>query len=145
MPQQPLSIRPIADGDEAAVIRLWQGAGLTRPWNDPAQDIAFCRQGPSSELFVGIAGETIVAVVMAGHDGHRGVIYYLGVDPACRHKGLGRQMVGHAEAWLESLGVWKVNLMIRDGNQAVRDFYAALGYEAEPRIVMSRRLGKDEA
>jgi len=143
MPLSQLSIRPIEDGDEEAVTGLWRAAGLTRPWNDAARDIAFCRKGPSSELFVGIAEGNIVAAVMAGHDGHRGVIYYLGVDPQCRHRGLGRRMVRHAENWLDGLGVWKVNLMIRDDNAETRDFYAAIGYETEPRIVMARRLGKD--
>ena len=45
-----------------------------------------------------------------------------------------------AEAWLRAHGVWKLNLMIRDGNEQVRGFYEALGYETEPRVVMSRRL-----
>ena len=36
-------IRPIADGDEAAVIALWSACGLTRPWNDPAQDLRLAR------------------------------------------------------------------------------------------------------
>ena len=28
------------------VIALWQACGLTRPWNDPAADIALARRGP---------------------------------------------------------------------------------------------------
>ncbi len=28
------------EGDCEDVIALWQQAGLTRPWNDPARDIA---------------------------------------------------------------------------------------------------------
>ncbi len=35
-----LTIRPIADGEEAAVIALWHACRLTRPWNDPARDLA---------------------------------------------------------------------------------------------------------
>jgi hypothetical protein len=33
------TIRPFEDADEAAVVALWQRAGLTRPWNDPGKDI----------------------------------------------------------------------------------------------------------
>ena len=33
-------IRLCRPEDEAAVIALWQACGLTRPWNDPAKDIA---------------------------------------------------------------------------------------------------------
>src|SRR5664279_2614168 len=36
-----LSITPITDADVEPVIALWQRCGLTRPWNDPAGDIAF--------------------------------------------------------------------------------------------------------
>ena len=36
-----ISITPITDADVDAVIALWQRCGLTRPWNDPASDIAF--------------------------------------------------------------------------------------------------------
>ena len=35
-----MQIRSYRPTDEAAVIALWQAAGLTRPWNDPKRDIA---------------------------------------------------------------------------------------------------------
>ena len=35
-----MHIRPYQETDEAAVVALWQACGLTRPWNDPHQDIA---------------------------------------------------------------------------------------------------------
>jgi hypothetical protein len=49
-------------------------------------------------------------------------------------------MVRHGEEWLKELGVWKVNLMIRDDNASGRNFYQAIVCEEEPRIVMARRL-----
>ena len=50
---------------------------------------------------------------MVGHDGHRGMFYYLAVDPARQRRGLGRAAVRAAEAWLAARGVWKVNLLVR--------------------------------
>ena len=76
-----LNIRPMADGEEGAVIALWQRAGLTRPWNDPANDLAFARGNAHSDILVGVADGTVVASAMVGHDGHRGVMYYVAVDP----------------------------------------------------------------
>ena len=38
-----LAIAPIEDADVAEVIALWQRCGLTRPWNDPAANIARAR------------------------------------------------------------------------------------------------------
>jgi ribosomal protein S18 acetylase RimI-like enzyme len=125
-----LSIRPLAAGEEAAVIALWHACGLTRPWNDPAQDLAFARGKPNSDILVGLADDNrIVASAMVGHDGHRGTMYYVSVDPARQGRGYGRQMVAAAEAWLKERGVWKANLLVRKGNEKVLGFYGGLGYE----------------
>ncbi len=137
-----LSIRPYLDADFQAVNALWQACDLTRPWNDPQKDIDFCCHSPASALFVGESEGNLVATIMTGHDGHRGVIYYLAVHPDQQGNDFGRTMVRHAEKWLQVLGVWKVNLMIRDDNAGVRDFYQAIGYEEEPRIVMARRIAE---
>ena len=124
-----LTIRPLADGEEAAVIALWHACGLTRPWNDPAQDLAFARGKPSSDVLVGLADNRIVASAMVGHDGHRGAMYYVSVEPQQRGQGYGRQIVAAAETWLKQRGVWKANLLVRKGNEAVLEFYDGLGYE----------------
>ncbi len=133
-------IRPIADADVEPVIALWRACGLVMPYNPPAGDIAFCRASPAAELFVAELAGDVVATAMAGHDGHRGWLYYVAVEPSRRGESLGRDIVAHAEAWLASLGVRKVNLMIRESNLGARGFYARRGYVVEPRCVMARWL-----
>jgi ribosomal protein S18 acetylase RimI-like enzyme len=128
MTSSKLDVRPIADGEEAAVIALWQACGLTRPWNDPAADLAFARGTPTSDVLVGLAEDRILASAMVGHDGHRGTMYYVSVDPACRGRGYGAELVAAAEAWLKARGVWKVNLLVRKSNEPVLGFYAGQGY-----------------
>ena len=135
-------IEPLAEAQVEAVVAPWGDAGLIRPWNDPRTDIALARRSPSSEVFVGLDGSATVASVMCGWDGHRGWLYYLAVSPARRGQGLGRTMVRHAEDWLRKRGCTKAQLMIREENSAVRDFYAAVGYRQEPRVVMSRRFDR---
>ena len=125
-------IRPIADGEEKTVIALWHACGLTRPWNDPARDLTFARGKPNSDVLVGLAGGSIVASAMVGHDGHRGTMYYVSVVPEMQGRGYGRQLVEAAEAWLKERGVWKANLLVRTGNEAVLGFYAELGYGPGP-------------
>jgi ribosomal protein S18 acetylase RimI-like enzyme len=122
------------------VVALWQACDLTRPWNPPHRDIEFCRSSGHGEVFIAEAGGRIVGSIMAGHDGHRGWLYYVAVDPARQHGGLGRRLVAHAEAWLAAQDVPKVMLIIRDTNTAVKGFYEAIGYAVEPRLLMSRRL-----
>ena len=144
----PPDIRPFGPGDQDAVTSLWQACGLLRPWNDPCSDIALCMDTPASNLFVAVGvGEDSIAglwaTIMCGSDGHRGWLYYLAVDPGRRHGGTARSMVRHAENWLAGQGIRKVELMIRPENDGVRAFYERVGYEVEPRLVMSRRLQDD--
>lgn len=137
----PLTIAAILDSDVSSVITLWQRTGLTRPWNEPAKDIEFAQRSTQTEILIGKEKSKIIASVMVGHDGHRGVVYYLAVDPEHQTRGLGREMMAAAESWLIDKGVWKLNLMIRAENHQVRSFYETLGYEEEKRIVMARHLG----
>lgn len=135
-----IAFRDMGDGDAEAIIALWRDCGLTRPWNDPAQDIAFARKGPASTILVGEEEGRLVASAMVGHDGHRGMLYYVAVTSDCRGKGLGKATVRAAEAWLAARGVWKVNLLVRAENEAVRGFYEKLGYEVNPVLCMARRI-----
>ena len=132
--------RPVEDSEIASVIALWQACDLTRPWNDPDKDIAFARTGPASDLLVMVDDETVIASVMVGHDGHRGIVYYVATHPDHQRKGLGAAAMRAAEGWLTQRGVWKLNLLVRAENEAVRSFYEKLGYEVEPRLCMARKL-----
>lgn len=134
------AIRPFRDADLGAVVDLWQACGLTRPWNPPARDIAFCRASGHGELFVAESEGRVVGTVMAGHDGHRGWVYYLAVDPTRRRDGLGRRLMAEAEAWLGARSVPKVMLLIREDNDTAQGFYERLGYAQEPRVMMTKWL-----
>ena len=134
------AIRSYRDADEAAVVGLWNACGLTRPWNPPSADIAFARSSGHGEILLAVEAAEIVGSVMVGHDGHRGWVYYLAVSPAHRQRGLGRRMMEAAEEWLIGRGVRKCELMIRSSNEAAGGFYARLGYDREPVLVMSRWL-----
>ena len=135
-----LTISPIADADVEAVIALWQRCGLTRPWNDPAGDIAFVRRGPNATILIGRADGAIVASAMVGHDGHRGWVYYVAVDPQQQKKNFGRAIMRAAEDWLREQGVEKIMLMVRPDNTQVRAFYDRLGYETQERVIYAKWL-----
>jgi ribosomal protein S18 acetylase RimI-like enzyme len=139
-----LSIAPIEDADVTAVIALWQRCGLTRPWNDPASDIALARRGPNSTILIGRDDGTIMATAMVGHDGHRGWVYYVAVDPQHRKKGFGRAIMTAAEDWLRACGIQKLLLMVRPDNTQVQAFYETLDYDEQERIVYAKWLdGRD--
>lgn len=124
----------------AAVVALWRGAGLTRPWNDPEADAALALCGAASAILVALRGERIVGAAMTGHDGHRGAVYYLAVAADCRRLGIGRALVRAAEDWCRARGVPKLNLLVRKENHAVMAFYAALGYADTDSVSLYRTL-----
>src|SRR5438552_2055819 len=133
-----LSIAPIEDADVAAVIALWQRCGLTRPWNDPAADIALARRGPNSTVLTGRDGGAIAATAMVGHDGHRGWVYYVAVDPDRRANGHGRAIMNAAEEWLRQAGILKLQLLVRRDNAKAGAFYQSIGYEEADTIVFAK-------
>jgi ribosomal protein S18 acetylase RimI-like enzyme len=135
-----LTIAPIADADVTAVVAMWRACELTRPWNDPASDIAFARKGPNSAVLVGRDGNAIVASVMVGHDGHRGWVYYVAIDPEHRGKGHGREIMNAAEQWLRQRGIEKLMLLVRSDNTKVQAFYEQLGYDAQERVIYAKWL-----
>ena len=135
-----LVIAPISDDDISAVVALWQDCGLTRPWNDPAADIALARRGDNSAVLIGRAGGTIVATAMVGHEGHRGWVYYVAVDPAYRQQGFGRAIMDAAEHWLRQRDILKMQLLVRSENTKVQAFYETLGYGVQERIVYAKWL-----
>jgi ribosomal protein S18 acetylase RimI-like enzyme len=140
MPVAALAIAPVEDGDVVAVIALWQRCGLTRPWNDPAADIALARKGTNAAVLAGRDGEAIVASAMVGHDGHRGWVYYVAVDPDHRQRGYGRAIMAAAEDWLRQAGIAKLQLMVRPDNSMVQAFYESIGYDEQERIIYAKWL-----
>ena len=135
-----LAIADIADADVASVIALWQACGLTRPWNDPAADIALARRGPNSTVLIGRHDGAIVATAMVGHDGHRGWVYYVATDPDRRAKGYGRAIMNAAENWLRAAGIPKLQLLVRPENVGVAAFYQSIGFGEQQILFFSKLL-----
>jgi len=143
-PLPPLAIAPIIDADVNAVIALWQACGLTRPWNDPASDIALARRGPNSTVLVGGKDGMIFATAMVGHEGHRGWVYYVATNPECRGRGYGRVIMNAAEDWLRAAGIAKLQLLVRRENATAGAFYQSIGYTEAQTIVFAKWLdGRD--
>ena len=135
-----LAISPITDADVSTVIALWQRCGLTRPWNDPAADIALARRGTNAAILIGRAEDVIVASALVGHDGHRGWVYYVAVDPDHQKQDYGRAIMAAAEDWLRAQAIEKIQLMVRPDNTQVRAFYDRLGYATQERVVYAKWL-----
>ena len=139
-----MQIRAFADADTEAVVALWNDCGLTRPWNNPYQDIARkCSVSPDLFLVGADTNAQLVATIMVGYDGHRGWINYLAVHPSHQRQGHARRLVAQAEQLLAARGCPKLNLQVRAGNEAVIAFYESLGYTDDKTVSMGKRLIAD--
>ena len=141
--QTEIAIRPVQDADIPALIALWHAAGVARPWNDPATDIAFARRGPHSVILVAVRGDTVVGSAMVGEDGHRGWVYYVAVDPAQQRSGLGAAIMVAAEDWLRARGIWKLQLLVRADNAAAHGFYQRLGYHDTGSVCFQKVIARE--
>jgi ribosomal protein S18 acetylase RimI-like enzyme len=138
-----IRVRPFQMEDDQAVISIWQACDLLRPWNNPHKDIARKLKVRPDLFLVGELNGRVIATVMAGYDGHRGWLYYLGVLPEYQKSGYGRVIVGEAERLLRLAGCPKINLQVRSSNQQVIEFYRRLGFSLDDVSSMGKRLEAD--
>ena len=133
-----LEIRPFVIEDTDQVLEVWSLAGMTTPERNPRSDIQKKLRHSPESFFVGTLEGKIVATVMVGYDGHRGWIYSLAVTPELQRKGIGSQMMGHAESWLRQQGCLRAKLQIDEARGDVAGFYRKLGYEVQPLVSMAK-------
>ena len=128
--------REFAIEDYDAALRLWQQVeGLEIAEGDEREGIAqFLVRNPGLSR-VAADGSTIVGVVMCGHDGRRGHIYHLAVDPAYRRYGVGSRLVQECLGALRQLGVVRAIILVADYNHGGAEFWKRAGWEDLPGAV----------
>jgi ribosomal protein S18 acetylase RimI-like enzyme len=81
-----------------------------------------------SALIVAEADGTIVGSVIAAWDGWRGSVYRLVVAPSHRRRGLGRQLLGEAEARLEAVGAVRLQAIVVEDEPMAMGFWRDSGW-----------------
>ena len=140
-----MHIRPYEPADRLGVVNLWREVFPDAPaHNVPENDIRM-KQAVQPELFfVAVDDGVVIGSAMAGYDGHRGWVYYVAVMPDHRGRGIGAALMGRAERELAAIGCSKINLQVRQENEAARAFYEAIGYERQELVDFGKRLVSDE-
>ena len=131
----------IAAYDDA--LKLWQrceGIGLSSA--DERDEIrAFLQRNPGMS-FLAYDGGELVGTILAGHDGRRGFLYHLAVDPRYRHHGLGKRLSELSLDKLQQAGIQKCHIMVFEGNKTGLVFWESIGWIKRPEIVLlSREIG----
>ena len=122
--------------DYDAAFQLWQRVeGLEIAEGDEKEGVAQFLVRNSGLSRVATDGSTIVGVVMCGHDGRRGHIYHLAVDPAYRRYGLGRRLVKECLERLRTVGIVRAIIQVADYNLGGAEFWKRAGWEDIPGAV----------
>ena len=134
MPSEVL-IRRVLEGELAAVLQMWQAAGVTPPSaSDSIEGLARLIREPAALLLVAAIDDQIVGSVIGGWDGWRGNIYRLAVTPEHRRKGIARQLVAEISAELFAKGATRLSALVEHEHQWAMDFWDSvsdLGYERD--------------
>jgi ribosomal protein S18 acetylase RimI-like enzyme len=103
----------------------------------------FLERNPANS-FVAVAEGKIAGTVLGGHDGRRGYLYHLAVDPGYRNSGIGKKMAAAATDRLRSLGIGKCHIMIYKKNAFGRKIWRRLGWELRRDVdIMSLQLSQE--
>jgi ribosomal protein S18 acetylase RimI-like enzyme len=131
-----MKIREFKIDDYLIVRELWEAAGLILRPGDALEDVKVKLQRDPDLFLVAEHDDTIVGSVIGGWDGRRGWIYHLAVRPEHQRKGIGVRLVRELEKRLVDKGAKKVNAQIYKSNERSSRFFKAIGYEAQPDLVM---------
>jgi ribosomal protein S18 acetylase RimI-like enzyme len=82
-------------------------------------------------LIVAEEDGSIVGSVIAAWDGWRGSIYRLVVAPSHRRRGLGRQLLGAAEARLAAVGTVRMQAIVVESEAQAMGFWRESGWERQ--------------
>ena len=123
--------------DYDAALQLWHRVeGLEIAEGDDREGIAQFLARNSALSRVALDGATIVGVALCGHDGHRGHIYHLAIDPAYQGSGLGKRLLDECLHDLRKTGVKRVIIMVADDNQRGTKFWERVGWEKIPGAIL---------
>jgi ribosomal protein S18 acetylase RimI-like enzyme len=119
--------------DYEAVLQLWQRVeGLEVAEGDDKEGVAqFLARNPGLSR-VAIENTKVIGVAMSGHDGRRGHIYHVAVDPAYRRYGLGKRLVQECLDRLRQVGVSRAIILVADYNVGGAEFWKRAGWEDIP-------------
>jgi len=124
------TIRPMRIEDYEKVYQLWtsiDGFGI-RSLDDSYEGIQrFLDRNPNLSVVAEEDGQ-VLGTILCGHDGRRGCLYHVCVDPSHRRRGIGKSMVVHAMQVLQAEGINKVSLIAFTQNDIGNSFWNTIGW-----------------
>ncbi len=127
-------VRVMTMEDYDSVYRLWKqikGFGIRSVDDSRAGIERFLRRNPTTSVVAEEDGK-IVGAILCGHDGRRGCLYHVCVDPEYRMRGIGKSMVVFAMEALKKEEINKVSLIAFTKNDIGNAFWNEIGWTKRP-------------
>lgn len=135
------TIRPLTPQDLPAALELWRRAeGVEIAEGDTPEALARYLSRNPGVSHAALVGDSLVGAVLAGHDGRRGFLYHLAVEPRFQNLGVGRTLVERALARLEAQGLCRALILVANNNDSGADFWSRRGWED---MDFARPMGRD--
>jgi len=138
----PIAQRDLTIADYDEILALWRRAGLSVCPDGRDAPAAFARQlAGGLQRVVGLrAGSELVAVIVLTHDGRKGWINRLAVDPGFRRRGLASKLIAESERWFaEVLGLEIWAALIESENLESQALFGRVGYGRHELVYVSKR------
>jgi len=131
-----IQTREFSIDDYDAAIELWRRLeGLDVAEGDDRETIRrFLERNPGLSR-VAMSESKMIGAVLCGHDGRRGYVYHLAVDPALHKRGVGRRLIEECLAGLKRAGLQRVNILVAKDNPRGLEFWRRTGWEDLPDAV----------
>lgn len=123
-------VRVMTIEDYDSVYNLWKqikGFGIRSVDDSRAGIERFLRRNPTTSVVAEEDGK-IVGAILCGHDGRRGCLYHVCVDPRYRMRGIGKSMVVFAMEALKKEEINKVSLIAFTKNDIGNAFWNEIGW-----------------
>ncbi|HUE73958.1 MAG TPA: GNAT family N-acetyltransferase [Pirellulaceae bacterium] len=138
--QREWQLEELTQDDYEAAMRLWNASPGVNA-NETAEEFARILARNPGMSFCVRAGGQLIGAVFCGHDGHRGFLYHLAVEPAYRQQGIARLLVDRCLARLAEEGIRRVSIHLFTDNDGGAAFWRQTGWRARPNVlVMSKDL-----
>lgn len=123
-------IRAMQIEDYDGVYELWmkiKGFAIRSIDDSKAGVEKFLKRNPGCSV-VAVCDDKIVGAILCGHDGRRGCLYHVCVDPEYRLRGIGKEMVVFAMEALHKEEISKVSLIAFTENDIGNAFWKEIGW-----------------
>ncbi len=129
-------IRNMTCDDYEEVNKLWHTIKgfVLRSIDDSRDGVErFIKRNPTTCVVAEEDGK-IVGSILCGHDGRKGCMYHVCVDPAYRRRGIGKAMVSFALDKLKEEMINDVSIIAFSKNDVGNIFWNKLGWEMQDNI-----------